>query len=63
MWIRGPLPCSVHDMTMFRGGTSKDIKKKKVDKEAFTFQIPDGKKGVGDSGCKCFSPPGVVQVN
>jgi len=57
MWIRGPLPCSVHDMTMFRGGTSKDIKKKKVDKEAFIFQIPDGKKGVGDSGCKCFSPP------
>lgn len=44
-------------MTMFRGGTSKDIKKKKVDKEAFIFQIPDGKKGVGDSGCKCFSPP------
>jgi hypothetical protein len=31
---------------------SKEIKKKKVDKGAFIYRIPDGKKGVGDSGCK-----------
>jgi hypothetical protein len=37
---------------MFRGGTGKEIKKKKVDKGAFIYRIPDGKKGVGDSGCK-----------
>lgn len=52
MWIRGPLPCSVHDISMFRGGTKEDKKKNKIDKDAFIFQIPDGKRGVGDSGCK-----------
>jgi hypothetical protein len=37
---------------MFRGGTKEDKKKNKIDKDAFIFQIPDGKRGVGDSGCK-----------
>jgi hypothetical protein len=35
---------------MFRGYTTKDKKKNKVDKDAFIFRIPAGKKGVGDSG-------------
>ncbi len=52
IWIRGPLPASVHDISMFRGQTTEDKKNNKVDKDAFIFHIPDGKKGVGDSGCK-----------
>jgi hypothetical protein len=53
MWIRGPLPASIHDISMFRGRTTEDKKqKKKADENAFIFQIPSGKKGVGDSGCK-----------
>ena len=54
IWIRGPLPASVHDISMFRGQTTEDKKNNKVDKDAFIFHIPDGKKGVGDSGCKQY---------
>jgi len=50
IWIRGPLEASIHDISMFRGYTTKDKKKKKVDKDAFISRIPAGKKGVGDSG-------------
>mmetsp|Transcript_33030 Transcript_33030/g.56003 ORF Transcript_33030/g.56003 Transcript_33030/m.56003 type:complete len:103 (-) Transcript_33030:260-568(-) len=52
IWIRGPLPASVHDISMFRGCTAEQKKQKKIDKNAFIFHIPPGKKGVGDSGCK-----------
>ena len=52
IWIRGPLEASIHDISMFRGYTTKDKKKNKVDKDAFIFRIPAGKKGVGDSGCE-----------
>jgi hypothetical protein len=52
IWIRGPLPASVHDISMFRGCTTEQKKQKKIDKNAFIFHIPSGKKGVGDSGCK-----------
>mmetsp|Transcript_12008 Transcript_12008/g.19841 ORF Transcript_12008/g.19841 Transcript_12008/m.19841 type:complete len:438 (-) Transcript_12008:41-1354(-) len=50
MWIRGPLEASIHDISMFRGYTTKDKKKNKVDKDAFINYVPAGKKGVGDSG-------------
>ena len=52
IWIRGPLEASIHDISMFRGYTTKDKKRNKVDKDAFIFRIPAGKKGVGDSGCE-----------
>ena len=52
MWIRGPLEASIHDISMFRGYTTKDKKNNKVDKNAFISRIPAGKKGVGDSGCE-----------
>eukprot|EP00984_Skeletonema_dohrnii_P026923 scaffold16330_cov88-Skeletonema_dohrnii-CCMP3373.AAC.1 len=35
---------------MFRGCTTEQKKQKKIDKNAFIFHIPPGKKGVGDSG-------------
>lgn len=50
IWIRGPLSASVHDISMFRGCTTEQKKQKKIDKNAFIFHIPPGKKGVGDSG-------------
>eukprot|EP00984_Skeletonema_dohrnii_P031746 scaffold24661_cov71-Skeletonema_dohrnii-CCMP3373.AAC.2 len=34
---------------MFRGCTTEQKKQKKIDKNAFIFHIPPGKKGVGDS--------------
>ena len=48
---------SIHDISMFRGYTTKDKKKNKVDKDAFIYHIPAGKKGVGDSGCKFERSP------
>ena len=50
--IRGPFPCSVHDITMFRGGKT-DEKKDSWDRGALYFkmeELGEGKKGVGDSG-------------
>mmetsp|Transcript_12006 Transcript_12006/g.24221 ORF Transcript_12006/g.24221 Transcript_12006/m.24221 type:complete len:112 (+) Transcript_12006:65-400(+) len=49
IWIRGPLPASVHDISMFRGCTAEQKKQKKIDKNAFIFHIP---LLLGDSGCK-----------
>jgi len=48
---------SIHDISMFRGYTTKDKKKNKVDKDAFIYHIPAGKKGVGDYGCKFDRSP------
>ena len=48
---------SIHDISMFRGYTTKDKKKNKVDKDAFIYHIPAEKKGVGDSGCKFERSP------
>mmetsp|Transcript_12004 Transcript_12004/g.24215 ORF Transcript_12004/g.24215 Transcript_12004/m.24215 type:complete len:178 (+) Transcript_12004:65-598(+) len=47
IWIRGPLPASVHDISMFRGCTAEQKKQKKIDKNAFIFHIP---LLLGDSG-------------
>ena len=46
VWIRGPFPASQHDITTFRGGKKGEPK----DPHALIFQIPDGKKAIGDSG-------------
>lgn len=45
MWIRGPLPCSVHDISMFRGGTKEDKKKNKIEKTHSSFKFRMGKGG------------------
>jgi hypothetical protein len=56
VWIRGPFPASQHDMTTFRGGKKNEAK----DETALFFQIPDGKRAVGDSGYR--GEPGKVSV-
>ena len=48
MWINGGFPASTHDITIFRGG--KKGEKDNWDKKALYFQVPEGKRGVGDSG-------------
>ncbi len=48
---------SIHDISMFRGYTTKDKKKNKVDNGAFIYHIPSRKKGVGESGCKFERSP------
>lgn len=54
LWTAGPKPASTHDVTFFRGGKEESSKKKKNeaswDKNALYFQIPKGKKLIGDSG-------------
>ncbi|KAL7537676.1 hypothetical protein ACHAXR_011645 [Thalassiosira sp. AJA248-18] len=50
VWIKGPEPAgSKHDITIFRGGT-KEQGKKKWDPNSLYFKLPAGKKAVGDSG-------------
>jgi len=46
VWIRGPFPASQHDMTTFRGGQVNEVK----NANALQFQIPEGKRAIGDSG-------------
>jgi len=48
VWIRGPVPASTADITMFRGGTT-DVSRDQWDKSALYHQIPNGMKGLGDS--------------
>ena len=56
IWVAGPKPASTHDITFFRGGKEVGKNKKKNeavwDKNALYFQIPDGKRLIGDSGYK-----------
>ena len=49
MWTNGPHTASLHDMTIFRGGTIKQ-KKENWDEESLYFKIPAGKKVIRDSG-------------
>jgi hypothetical protein len=56
VWIGGPFPASQHDITTFRGGKKNEPK----DQNALFFQIPDGKRGVGDSGYK--GEPGKISI-
>lgn len=48
VWTAGGFPASSGDITTFRGGKKKE--KEKWDKKALYFKVPDGKRGVGDSG-------------
>jgi len=56
LWVAGPKPASTHDITFFHGGTevSKNKKKNEAvwDKNALYFQIPVGRRLIGDSGYK-----------
>jgi hypothetical protein len=56
LWTAGPKPASTHDITFFRGGTQVSTNRQKNeatwDKNAFYFQVPEGKKLIGDSGYK-----------
>jgi hypothetical protein len=49
VWTSGPHPASKHDMTIFRGGTTKE-KKANWEKNSLYFKIPEGKRAIGDSG-------------
>ena len=52
VWMRGPFPASVPDITIFRGGKA-DEPEDSWDKESLYFAIKklgDGIRGVGDSG-------------
>jgi hypothetical protein len=54
IWIAGPKHASTHDITFFCGGTQVSTNRYKNeatwDKNALYFQIPKGKKLIGDSG-------------
>ena len=56
LWLAGPKPASTHDITFFRGGKtvskSRNTNEAAWDKGALYFQIPKGKKLIGDSGYK-----------
>ena len=56
LWTAGPKPASTHDITFFRDGTQVSTNRLKNeaiwDKNALYFQIPEGKKLIGDSGYK-----------
>ena len=47
--IRGPFKPSIHDITVFRGGTT-DKNIEDWDQEALYFKLQDGEKCIGDSG-------------
>ena len=50
IWINGPYPASVHDITIFRGGKKKDQKQEDWDTNSLFFAVPDGVMGVADDG-------------
>jgi hypothetical protein len=50
LWINGPYPASVHDITIYRGGRKKDQKDEVWDRNSLFFAVPDGVMGVGDDG-------------
>ena len=49
VWTNGPVPASVHDITLFRGGKS-DQSPTQWNQQSLYFQHPYGTKFVGDSG-------------
>ena len=52
VWIRGPFPASVHDITIFRGGKPEQ-NKEEWNHSALCFRMQDlgvGRFGIGDSG-------------
>jgi hypothetical protein len=56
IWIASPKPASTHDITFFCGGTQVSTNRHKNeatwDKNALYFQIPKGKKLIGNPGYK-----------
>jgi hypothetical protein len=56
IWTAGPKPASTHNITFFCGGTQVSTNQHKNeatwDKNALYFQIPEGKKLIGNSGYK-----------
>ena len=56
LWTAGLKPASTHDITFFRGGTQVSTNRQKNevtwDKNALYFQVPEGKKVIGNSGYK-----------
>ena len=50
VWANGPFRPSRHDLNVFRGAKDAKEKKEKWDTSALYFQIPEGKKLVGDGG-------------
>jgi hypothetical protein len=54
VWMRGPYPASVHDITIFRGGPAEE-KEDTWDKNSLHFatkNLGGGAKGIGDDGYK-----------
>lgn len=51
LWINGPYPASVHDITIFRGGKT-DQNQEDWDKNSLFFVVPDGVMGIADDGYK-----------
>ncbi len=49
MWLSGPYPPSMHDLSVFRGG-EKDQPKDSWEPGALYFHLNDGQRIVGDSG-------------
>ena len=49
VWINGPFPPSVSDITVFRGGDANEDEKER-DQSALYFQLEEGDKAVADSG-------------
>ncbi|KAL7548803.1 hypothetical protein ACHAWF_012061 [Thalassiosira exigua] len=49
LWMHGPIPAGLkHDRTIFCGGTQKEPKTN-WDRQSLYFQLPEGKKLIGDS--------------
>lgn len=51
LWINGPYPASIHDITIFRGGKT-DQNQEDWDKNSLFFVVPDGVMGIADDGYK-----------
>ena len=61
--MKGPIPAgSMHDRTVFCGGT-KDQPKSLWDKTALYFQLPKGKKAIGDSACSGLPDKALVSLD
>ena len=62
VWMRGPFPASVHDITIFRGGKA-DESEDTWDKNSLYFatkNLGGGAKGLADDGYKQGEPDTVL---
>ena len=51
IWVNGPVPPSVADISMFRGG-KEDENEDERDQSALYFVMPAGKRAIADDGYK-----------